>query len=71
MDEQTELINYLRQVIGEEGCCVTCNRDDIFFEDGQWKLKMENFIEPWVLGETVDQAKAKIKEYASMGFGMA
>ena len=71
MDQQTELVNYLQQVIGEEGCCVSCNTDDIFFEDGKWKLKLENFLEPWELGETVDEAKARIREYASMGFGQA
>jgi hypothetical protein len=71
MDQQAELVNYLRQVIGEEGCCVSCNTDDVFFEDGTWKLKLENFLEPWELGETVDEAKARIREYASMGFGLA
>ena len=72
MDEQQmELVNYLRQVIGEEGCCVSCNPDDVFFEDGRWKLKLEGFLESWDLGETVDEAKASIKDYASMGFGLA
>ncbi len=25
MDEQKKLVNYLCQVLGEEGCCVSCN----------------------------------------------
>jgi hypothetical protein len=72
MDEQqAELIRYLREVIGEEGCCVTCNEDDIFFRDGKWMLMLEHFMEPWELGETVEEAKAAIRDYASMGFGLA
>ena len=44
MNAQAELVNYLRQVIGEEGCCVTCSSDHVYFEDGTWKLKLENFL---------------------------
>jgi hypothetical protein len=69
MDAQAELIAYLRQVVEEEECCVTCSEDNIFWEDGAWKLQLAGFLEPWPLGETVDEAKAKLKEYASMKFG--
>jgi hypothetical protein len=31
---------------------------------------LEGFLEPWDLGWTVVEAKASIREYASMGFGL-
>jgi hypothetical protein len=34
-------------------------------------MMREGFMAPWNLGQTVEEAKASIREYASMGFGLA
>jgi len=66
-----ELLAFLKDVIGEEGCGVSCEDAEIFEDEEGWKLMLEGFMEPWLLGKTVEEAKAMIKEYASQGFGMA
>ena len=71
MNERTEILNYLMSVIGEEGCGVTCEEADIFKDEQGWKMKLEGFMEPWSLGNTVEEAKASIEAYAGMGFGLA
>ena len=71
MGDREEINRYLYELVGEEGCGVTCDAADIFYEEDGWKLKMEGFMEPWKLGATVDEAKAALKAYASQGFGIA
>jgi hypothetical protein len=71
MDEKRELLDFLREVIGTEGCGVSCEDADIFKDRQGWKMMLEGFMEPWYLGESVAEAKARIKEYASQGFGLA
>jgi len=71
MREQQELLEYLEGLIGEEGCGVSCKDAEIFRDEGGWKLMLEGFMEPWSLGKTVEDAKAMLKEYASMGFGLS
>ena len=71
MEEKTEIVTFLMDVIGEEGCGVSCSEADVFKDDEGWKMKLEGFMEPWYLGKTVAEAKTQIKEYASMGFGLS
>ena len=71
MNEQAEIVSYLFEIIGEEGCGVSCEEADIFKDEEGWKMMLEGFMEPWFLGNTVDEAKNSIKEYASMGFGLS
>ncbi len=71
MSEQGEILAYLHEVVGEEGCGVSCEEADVFKDEDGWKMKLEGFMEPWKLGDTVEEAKKSIREYASMGFGMA
>ena len=71
MEEKTEIVTFLMNVIGEEGCGVSCSEADVFKDDEGWKMKLEGFMEPWYLGKTVAEAKTQIKEYASMGFGLS
>ena len=58
------------EVIGEEGCGVACEEAEIFHDHEGWKMMLEGFMEPWKLGQTVEEAKKNIKEYAKMGFGI-
>ncbi len=71
MSERQEIIDFLMEIIGEEGCGVSCKAAGIFNDDEGWKMMLEGFMEPWALGRTVAEAKAAIREYASMGFGLS
>ena len=71
MGEKFEIMTLLLDVIGEEGCGVSCSDADVFQDEEGWKMMLEGFMEPWYLGKTVEEAKAQIKEYASMGFGLS
>ena len=71
MGEKSEIMTLLLDVIGEEGCGVSCSDADVFQDETGWKMMLEGFMEPWYLGRTVEEAKSQIKEYASMGFGLS
>jgi len=71
MGDREEIRDYLYRVVGEEGCGVSCEEAEIFRDEEGWKFKLEGFMEPWRLGETVEEAKATLKEYASQGFGLS
>ncbi|MCK8602084.1 hypothetical protein [Desulfoferrobacter suflitae] len=71
MDEKAELNQYLYDLVGTEGCGVSCGNADILHDEEGWKLMMEGFMEPWKLGRTITEAKASLKEYVSQGFGIA
>ncbi|HKI47679.1 MAG TPA: hypothetical protein VKA69_00015 [Desulfobacteria bacterium] len=70
MEEKKALMKSLVNAVGEEGCGISCSDAEIFKDDEGWKLMLEGFMEPWPLGNTVEEAKASLKEYASMGFGL-
>jgi hypothetical protein len=70
MTEKEEILNFLMEIIGEEGCGVTCKEAEIFKDQSGWKIFLEGFMEPWYIGKTVEEAKSNIKKYASMGFGL-
>lgn len=69
MSEQEELQRYLYEMVGEEGCGISCAEAELYRDADGWKLRMESFMEPWSLGHSLEEAKASIKEYSSMGFG--
>jgi hypothetical protein len=71
MSEKTEILNYLMAVIGEEGCGVACSEAEIFKDEEGWKMMLEGFMAPWRLGQTAQEAKKSIREYAAMGFGLS
>jgi hypothetical protein len=71
MGDRDKILTALMDVLGEEGCGVSCEEATIFKDDEGWKMMLEGFMEPWKLGQTVEEAKASIREYASMGFGLS
>jgi len=71
MGDREEIRSFLMDVIGEEGCGASCESADIFKDEEGWKMMLEGFMEPWSLGETVQEAKKSILEYAAMGFGLS
>jgi hypothetical protein len=70
MNEKSEIMESLMEVIGEEGCGVACKEADIFHDEEGWKMKLEGFMEPWKLGHTLAEAKKNIQEFAKMGHGL-
>jgi hypothetical protein len=70
MSQAEEIKSYLMETIGEEACGSVCCDPDVYRDRDGWKLQMEGFMEPWKIGTTVDEAKATIKELASMRFGL-
>jgi len=71
MEEKAERLNILMEVIGVEGCGVSCEEADVFKDEEGWKMFLEGFMEPWFIGKTVEEAKTSVREYASMGFGLS
>ena len=71
MSDREEIRNALMAVIGEEGCGVACEEATLSKDAEGWEMMLVGFMEPWNLGQTVDEAKASIREYAKMGFGLA
>jgi hypothetical protein len=71
MDDREDILDALMQVIGEEGCGVACEEATIFKDEEGWKMILEGFMEPWKLGQNVEEAKTSIREYARMGFGLS
>lgn len=70
MEEKEEIFNVLMEVIGEEGCGVSCQEAEVFKDEEGWKMFLEGFMESWFIGKTAEEAKTSIREYASMRFGL-
>ncbi len=71
MNDRDTILSALMDALGEEGCGVSCEEATVFQDNDGWKMMLEGFMEPWQLGQTVEEAKARIKEYAKMGFGLS
>ena len=71
MSDRGEILSFLMEILGEEGCGVSCEDADVFQDEEGWKMKLEGFMEPWKLGNSVDEAKKSIREYADMRFGLS
>lgn len=71
MNDREEIMSFLYETLGEAGCGISCCEAEVFEDEKGWNMKLEGFMEPWPIGKTVEEAKAGIKEYASMGFGLS
>ena len=71
MSDRQDILDALMQVIGEEGCGVACEDATVFKDEDGWYFMLEGFMEPWRLGNTLAEAKASIREYVNMGFGLS
>lgn len=71
MSDRQDILDALMQVIGEEGCGVACEDATVFKDEDGWYFMLEGFMAPWRLGNTLAEAKASIREYAKMGFGLS
>ena len=71
MGDREIILNELMRVLGQESCAVSCEEATVFRDEEGWKMMLEGFMEPWKLGQTLEEAKASIREYARMGFGLS
>jgi len=72
MEGQQQIRETLFEVLGEQGCGITCEDNvDILHDEEGWKLMLCGFMEPWKLGMTVDEARAVLRELGSMRFGLS
>jgi hypothetical protein len=71
MSDREKILAALMDVLGEEGCGVSCEEATIYMDAEGWKMMLEGFMEPWKLGQTVEEAKASLREYSRMGFGLS
>jgi len=72
MEERTQIRQTLLEILGEEGCGITCEDNvDILHDEDGWKLMLCGFMEPWKLGATVDEARAALRDLGAMRFGLS
>ena len=71
MSDREIILSELMDILGEEGCGVSCEEATIFQDEEGWKMMLEGFMEPWKLGQTLEEAKTNLREYASAGFGLS
>lgn len=64
VNDHDKIVDELMRVIGAEGCGVSCSEATVFRDKEGWKMMLEGFTEPWLLGQTVAEAKTSIREYA-------
>lgn len=69
-DQKQQIYDLLDDIVGDGGCGVACSENELFQEDGQWKLNLCGFMEPWPLGKTLEEVEATLRNYASQGFGL-
>ncbi len=71
MGDREIILSELMDILGEEGCGVSCEEATIFQDEEGWKMMLEGFMEPWKLGQTLEEAKTSLREYSRMGFGLS
>ena len=69
-DDRQQIYNMVFETLGEGGCAGSCGESELYQEDGEWKLFLCGFMEPWALGKTISEVEARLKEYAGQGFGL-
>lgn len=70
INERQEICDLFPSVVGEDGCGVSCSEVEFFKENGEWKMFLSGFMEPWPMGRTMAEVKSNLKAYATMGFGL-
>ena len=69
-NEKQKIYDLLYEIVGEGGCAGACSDSELYQEDGDWKLFLCGFMEPWSLGRTLNDVEANLREYAEQGFGL-
>jgi hypothetical protein len=70
-DQKQQIYDLLYDIVGEGGCGLACTDSELYQEeDGQWKLNLCGFMEPWPLGKTLEEVETNLRDYAQQGFGL-
>lgn len=69
-DDKHKIYDLLYEIVGEGGCAGACTESELYQEDGEWKLFLCGFMEPWHLGKTLAEAEANLQKYAGQGYGL-
>jgi hypothetical protein len=69
-DQKQKIYDLLYEIVGEGGCAGACSEAELYEEDGEWKLFLCGFLEPWPLGKTLQDVESNLWEYAGQGFGL-
>jgi hypothetical protein len=69
--EKEKIYDLLYEIVGEGGCGAACTEAELYQQDGEWKLFLCGFMEPWSLGRTLEEAETRLREYAGQGAGLA
>lgn len=64
------LYDILDDLAGDCGCAGQCTESELYWEDGEWRLFLCGFMEPWPLGRTPEEAENRLRSYAASGFGV-
>ena len=70
MDNNQQIYELLHEIVGEGGCAGACTESELYQEDGEWKLFLCGFMEPWSLGTTLTEVESNLREFAGQGFGL-
>jgi hypothetical protein len=69
-DDKQRIYDLLVDIVGEGGCAGACTESELFQENGEWKLFLCGFMEPWTLGKSVEEVEKNLRVYAEQGFGI-
>lgn len=69
-EEKRKIYDLLYEIVGEGGCAGACTESELYQEDGEWKLFLCGFLEPWSLGKTLPEVEANLREYAGQAYGL-
>ncbi len=70
MDDRQKIYDLLYEIVGEGGCAGACTESELYLEDGEWKLFLCGFMEPWPLGSALSEVETNLRDYAGQGFGL-
>lgn len=69
-NQRQQIHDLLYSIVGEGSCAGACTDAEIYQEDGEWKLFLCGFMEPWSLGKNLAEVELKLWEYTNEVFGL-
>ena len=67
-DEKEKIYHLFNEIVGEGACGNACTEAEIYKENGEWKLFLCGFMEPWPIGKTLTEVEDSLREYARQRF---
>ncbi len=66
-----KICDLVSEIVGEEGCGAACTDSEIYQENGARPIFLCGFLEPWPLGQTLEEVEANLQEYTDQGLGLS